>query len=140
MTGHHGVGRFGDQSSASGAAADAVRRAERDRLRALVDANLDVALPLHADDFHLVTPGGETLTKSQYLGAIASGEITYHVFEPISEIDVRAYGQSAVIRYRSRIEISVGPTHFSDECWHTDLYEQRDGRWQIVWSQATKIQ
>jgi hypothetical protein len=24
-------------------------------------------------------------------------------------------------------------------CWHTDSYEQRDGRWQVVWSQATEI-
>jgi hypothetical protein len=24
--------------------------------------------------------------------------------------------------------------------WHTDLYEQRDGTWQVVWSQATTIQ
>ena len=24
--------------------------------------------------------------------------------------------------------------------WHTDVYEKRDGRWQVVWSQATLIQ
>jgi hypothetical protein len=23
--------------------------------------------------------------------------------------------------------------------WHMDVYEQRDGRWQVVWSQATQI-
>ena len=23
--------------------------------------------------------------------------------------------------------------------WHTDLYERRDGRWQVVWSHATGI-
>ena len=23
--------------------------------------------------------------------------------------------------------------------WHTDGYERRDGRWQVVWSQATRI-
>ena len=23
--------------------------------------------------------------------------------------------------------------------WHTDIYELRDGRWQVVWSQATRI-
>jgi hypothetical protein len=24
--------------------------------------------------------------------------------------------------------------------WHTDVYEKRNGRWQVVWSQATLIQ
>jgi hypothetical protein len=25
-------------------------------------------------------------------------------------------------------------------CWHTDCYRRRDGRWQVVWSQATRIE
>ena len=27
----------------------------------------------------------------------------------------------------------------SDRFWHTDMYDLRDGRWQAVWSQATRI-
>jgi hypothetical protein len=23
--------------------------------------------------------------------------------------------------------------------WHTDYYERREGRWQVVWSHATRI-
>ena len=25
------------------------------------------------------------------------------------------------------------------QLWHTDLYEKNNGRWQVVWSQATTI-
>jgi hypothetical protein len=59
--------------------------------------------------------------------------------EPESEIAVRCYGEAAVVRYRVRIEVGFGEGQDADAFWHTDLYELRDGRWQAVWSQATRI-
>lgn len=50
------------------------------------------------------------------------------------------YGESAVIRYRSKIEVIVFDQHQSLNAWHTDAYELRHGQWQVVWSQATAIQ
>jgi hypothetical protein len=32
-----------------------------------------------------------------------------------------------------------GDTHVSHQAWVTGFYERRDGRWQIVWEQATAI-
>ena len=121
------------------ATADVIRATEHARLRALVAADVEAAAPLHADDFLLVTPGGGTYDKTQYLGVIADGSVSYDVFQPLAEIEVRLYERAAAIRYRSRIEIAVEGERYSDRCWHTDLYEARDGRWQIVWSQATRI-
>ena len=128
-----GSGRLG-QSDAS--LADEVRAVERARLHALVAGDIGTARLLHASDFHLVTPSGKTHSRESYLGAIASGDLIYLVFEPISEIDVRLYEPgAAVIRYRSRIEME----QYRADCWHTDTYERCDDRWQIVWSQATEI-
>jgi hypothetical protein len=66
---------------------------------------------------------------------VASGELHYVVWEPESSIDVRVHGDAAVIRYRSKLEIVVRgervPLH---RYWHTDSYEKRAGRWQVVWS------
>ena len=54
---------------------------------------------------------------------------------------VRVQGTMAVVRYQARIEIALGGHALpSLRCWHTDAYELRDGRWQVVWSQATEIQ
>ena len=45
-----------------------------------------------------------------------------------------------MIRYRSRLHMSLGGAEGElGQYWHTDLYELRDGRWQVVWSQATAI-
>jgi hypothetical protein len=121
------------------AEADLIRTTERERVGALVAANLDVARQLHADDFQLINSAGGALSKAQYLESIASGEIDYRVWEP-QAIEVRLYGQAAVIRYQSQLEIVVGGQNVSlRRYWHTDAYEKRDGRWQAVWSQATEM-
>jgi Domain of unknown function (DUF4440) len=119
---------------------DAVLRdTERRRLRSLVEADLAAAGGLHADDYQLITPNGYALAKQEYLGDIASGRLCYQVFEPVSEIAVRAGDQMGVLRYRAQIIVSAGGPAVSLNCWHTDCYELRDGRWQAVWSQATAI-
>ena len=87
--------------------ADLIRTTERERLRAMVEADMEVANQLHADDFQLVNPGGGVLSKEEYLGFIAAGDVDYLVWEPISEIAVRLYGvNTAVIHYQSQTESS----------------------------------
>ena len=116
-----------------------LREVEHARLQSLVAADLSVAERLHADDYELITPGGAALTKRAYLDGIASGDLDYLVFEPVSDIRVRLYGDAAILRYRVRIEINFGDAHDEGTYWHTDVYERRDDRWQAVWSQATRI-
>jgi Domain of unknown function (DUF4440) len=109
---------------------------ERKRLRALLAADIKTAARMHAEDYQLVTPNGSEMTKDDYLGAIASGQLRYRVFEPVSDIVVLGDGPVAVVRYQARIS-------FDDRaglrCWHTDCYRLRDELWQVVWSQATQI-
>lgn len=127
-------------ADSAAANADMIRILERRRLRALVDAEMEVADQLHAANFQLINPSGGAVSKAQYLGAISSGDIDYLVWEPESEIAVQLYDKVAVIRYHAHIEIIVFGTHSTLRAWHTDLYEKIDGRWQVVWSQATQIQ
>jgi hypothetical protein len=114
---------------------------EHDRLRALVAADIRTASRLHVDDFQLINPLGGSLSKEQYLGAIAAGELDYIVWKP-GAIDVKLYGDGAVLRYQAEIQIKVRaiPNAPSGRFWHTDVYERRNGLWQVVWSQATQIQ
>jgi uncharacterized protein DUF4440 len=119
--------------------AELIRETERARLRALVTADMAAANPLHAPDFQLITPVGMALSKEDYLGAIASEQIKYLSWEP-GAIAVRQRGTDAVIRYRARLEVVFGGHRVPPgDYWHTDTYEYRDGRWMVVWSQATAI-
>jgi hypothetical protein len=121
--------------------AEHIRTIERARLRALVEANMELARALHADDFQLITPTGAALSKEEYLGNIASGHFDYRVWEP-DVITVRMRGTMALLRYQAHLDIVVGGHDVAGphrRYWHTDSYERRDGRWQVVWSQATEI-
>jgi hypothetical protein len=87
---------MGDSEGAEQNVVEYIRTLERERLRALVEADLTIA--------------------------------------------DRAYGEAVVIRYRARLEIVSGGHHVPlGHYWHTDLYERRDGRWQVTWSQATAM-
>ena len=109
---------------------------ERRRLRALATADIVAAAPLHAADYWLITPNGSEMTRDDYLGAIESGQLRYHKFEPVSEMAVLGDADVVVLRYQARISFDDGP---GITCWHTDCYRLRDGTWQVVWSQATTI-
>jgi hypothetical protein len=114
-----------------------LRSTERERLRVLVAGDVERAAQLHTGDFQLINPLGGALSKEQYLGGIGSGQIHYLYWEPES-IAVRLYGDVAVIRYRSELEIVVKGHHIPRQrYWHTDLYERHGTQWQVVWSHAT---
>ena len=82
---------------------------------------------------------GRTLSKDEYLAGVESGELDYQVFEAASPVAVRIFHEAGVVRYQARIEIAFSGQFDSGLFWYTDFYERRDGRWQAVWSQATRI-
>ena len=122
------------------AEADQIRDLERTRLRALVASDIETARRIHAFDFQLITPRGRALSKEQYLEAVADGTIRYLVWEA-GPMEVRVHEGVALIRYQARLQLAAGEQRRPEfQCWHTDSYEMRDGYWQVVWSQATKIE
>lgn len=116
-----------------------IEQLERKRLQALIAADLASCERLHASDYELIPPGGGRLSRADYLGNIASGDIHYIVFEPAGEVRLRLYERAAIVRYQARIIGEFSGTRDEGLFWHTDSYEFRDGRWQVVWSQATRV-
>jgi hypothetical protein len=120
--------------------ASELRAIEKERLRSLVEGDLATAVRLHANDFQLINPAGVALSRDEYLGAIASGELDYLLWEP-GTIEVRRYGEATVMRYEAEAQaVAGGQTTPLRRFWHTEVYERRNGSWQVVWSQATLIQ
>jgi hemoglobin len=120
---------------------DDIRTLERRRLRSLVDADLEIARALHAPDYQLITPGGRTYSRDEYLSAIESGEVDYARFEPEDEsaVAVRLWTDSAAVRYVARIDITYPGGEDHVRVWHTDLWERGDEGWRATWSHATQI-
>ncbi len=118
-----------------------IRSIERQRLRALVEADVVAARRLHADDFQLISPSGALFSKERYMSEIESGVLDYRTWDP-GEITVRLYGDAAVIRYD---DVGFEVFYEGKPAWsgassiarHTDLYEKRNGQWQAVWSHCS---
>jgi hypothetical protein len=89
------------------------------------------ARALHADDFILEAPDGETYTKARYLNVVGAGRLDYVIWEPISPIRVEIGGDEAEVTYRSKIGFA-GNFGGTTEQTHHDTYERRGGRWVIV--------
>jgi ketosteroid isomerase-like protein len=120
--------------------AETVRAKQSERSAALLNADVQAAESIHADDFQLITPLGAVFSKEQYLGAVAAGIIRYTALELDSPVDARVYGEVAVLRYRTQIEVEVqGQLYPRAAYWFTDVYEKWDEQWQIVWSQGTGV-
>lgn len=116
-----------------------IRAIERERLKALVAADAIALERLHAEDFQVISPLGSAFTKREYLQRVGSGQLDYLRWES-EAIEVRLYGKVAAIRYKARADVvSRGSRLPTMETWNTGLYEQREGRWSIVWFQVTEI-
>ncbi|HEV7234861.1 MAG TPA: nuclear transport factor 2 family protein [Ktedonobacteraceae bacterium] len=116
-----------------------IRATERSRIRALLAGDMDAANRLHANDFQLVSPRGVAYSREDYLGYVASGEISYQKWEVDSEIAIRLHGDMAAIRYRSQMERIAHGQRYAGRFWHTNTLEKKDGQWQVVWTQLTQI-
>jgi hypothetical protein len=119
-------------------AADQVRTAERTLLRAEVNGNTHTAGRLLARDFQLIDVTGTANTRADFLAAIGGG-VDFVTLKPIEPISVRVHGDSAVARVKLKFKVVVGGVTVQHEGWTTDLFEQRDSRWQVVWSQTTAV-
>ena len=117
-----------------------LRQLEKQRLHALVDADVAVASRLIASDFELINPLGNVLTRDDVLGGVSSGALDFLSDTVTSQIRVRLHGNTAVLRYRHTIDIAVVPIgHLTHPAWTTASYERRKGNWQIVWEQTGAI-
>ena len=116
-----------------------VRALDQTELKALVRGDADTLERIIAPDFTLVPPPGEPQTRAQYLESVASGDLDYRVFKPITPVEVVVRDDLAVLTFESHLDVSAGDAHVEHEAWHTHVYEKRDGRWQLIWAQATAV-
>ena len=114
---------------------DDIRALEHARVQSLLQRDMPTAWRLHAPDYQLITPSGAAWSRERYLGRVEAGTLVYLQWQA-GPMQVRLRGTMAVVRYPATLQLDAG-TAF--KCWHTDSYEQTDGQWQAVWSQATAI-
>jgi ketosteroid isomerase-like protein len=123
-----------------------ILKLEREWADANKTHNVEAVTRILADSAVIVYPDGKTATKADEVRAIESGSITADTFEIADPKVTVIDGDSAFITGRGVItngkNVVAGqkkPIDISGEYRFLDVYAKRDGKWQVVASQATKI-
>ncbi len=127
------------QTADSVAAVRALLAFEDARFAAMVRADTAWLRGALADDLSYVHSSGRRETKAQYLEAIGSATLRYEAFTP-RERQVRLWSarSAVVVGFAHARAVSGGQTVDVD-VRYLAVYEQKDGRWQLVAWQTTRV-
>lgn len=115
-----------------------VRAVEQAWATAVKERNIEALLQIEAEEYQFTGPGGEVWTRSRSLEAIKSGDLAIDAFE-LSDVRVRIYGRTAVVTMQVVWTGRFRGTDISGPQRMTDVFVERDGRWQCVASQSTRV-
>ena len=89
---------------------------------------------LYADEFTATNASGQVLNKDAVIAARVSGRLSLQS-SILDELTIRVYGDVAVVKTSEHIEGSTVSGRFR----HLRVLVKRDGRWQLVATQMTRI-
>lgn len=111
-------------------------KVEKDFANAVVSNDADAIGKFLADNWEIIDPDGKVIDKPRFLSVIKSGTLTHQLMES-SEMNVRSYGDSAVVTALTKSKGKFAGQEFTTEERATDFFVKRNGRWQCVFSQLT---
>jgi len=114
----------------------------KDRFREYTDAltrhDLAALDRIWSDDYTFTNPRGEFLTKKQRMANIKSGATQFESIERDNEA-VRIYGNAAVNTGQVTLKAKYGGQEGGGVYRFMNVWVYRDGRWQLVANQITRI-
>lgn len=116
----------------------AVMQMEEDLRVAITKGDAKAYARIVGDDYVFTNQDAVVRTKAQMVSAYESGSIKYESSK-FDEIKVQAYGDTAVVTGRQTVKGQDGGKDLSGQFRYTRVYVKRDGRWQLVATQVTRI-
>ena len=107
------------------------------RMQAMINADTDALKSILADDMTYVHTTTALDTKQSLLDALDSGRLNYTSMIT-DDVKVRVYGETAIVTGAAKIQVTSQGRPNSFGVRFTDVYTDRDGRWQMVAWQATR--
>ena len=112
---------------------------EAQRIKAMVDKDIDALAPLLADDLSYVHSGGRTDDKSAFLELIARTDRRYKDVTYTSSEVVPCGEDSAVVRGIARLTLGrEEPQEIIYSVIFSVVYRRQQGKWQLVVWHATR--
>ncbi|HEX6640090.1 MAG TPA: nuclear transport factor 2 family protein, partial [Thermoanaerobaculia bacterium] len=90
------------------------------------------------DDYVLITPGGTRRTKRDVISELSTPGMKMDPFDT-SEVQVRIYGDSAVVNGRMLQRFTLGRVRYTNDLRYTDVYVKKKGLWLLVSGHASNV-
>lgn len=119
--------------------AEQLNQLEQRLIRAWTEQDRDTIDEILADDWSVIDPGGRVLTKAQVMAEAFDSGTRNVESGTIDEVEVRLFGNLAVVTGRTHAAGSYQGKHFSVQLRFTDVCEKQAGHWRVVASQGTLI-
>ncbi len=119
-------------------AAKAVEAAELARFKAQTTNDFTALGQLLGDDLVYTHSSAAVDDKTTYIESMRSGTVKYESIEP-RDMKIRMYGTTAVITGAGRFRVNARGQALDNQLRFTDVWVLRDGRWQMVSWQSTRL-
>jgi ketosteroid isomerase-like protein len=126
------------KGKAGGDAKATLEQMEKDRAQAVVKKDTATLEKMTADDYVLIDANGKVRTKADTMNDIKSGTISIQSND-VDDLKVQLYGNTAVVTGRSNPKGTIDGKDVSGPIRFTRVYVKRNGTWQSVLFQQTRI-
>jgi ketosteroid isomerase-like protein len=111
---------------------------DRKRMNAMAQKDIATLNALLSDDLVYTHSTARVDTKKSLIEAMESGKTVYTAVEP-SDVKAQDLGNAVVLTGSARIRVVSNGNPISFSVRFTDVYANKDGQWQMVAWQSTRI-
>ena len=111
---------------------------KRDWIEALQQGNLPVIERITAPDWMFTNPDGVLVPKAQSNEAVKARALTFTSWK-IDDIAVHVNGDTAAVFTLQTQQVTLRGNAITGQFRATDTFVKRDGRWQCIASQVTRV-
>lgn len=105
---------------------------------ALVAGDTSALDALLSDDWLVIDPFGEVISKARQAKELKDGTLDFISIDP-SEVKVRVYGDAAVVTGRYQVKLKNSGRENSLPVRITEAFAKQGGKWRCVSAQVTRI-
>ncbi len=111
---------------------------DKKRMQAMASKDIATLESVLGDDLVYTHSSARLDTKQSLIANMQSGSTVYSSVIP-SDVKAQDLGDSVVLTGEAHIKVNSGGNALDFRVRFTDVYTQRDGRWQMVVWHSTKI-
>jgi ketosteroid isomerase-like protein len=133
------TGKKANHSNQTGDSVEkAVMQMEEELRVAISKSDTKTYARILGDDYVFTNQDAVVRTKPQMISAYDSGSLKYESVK-FDDLKVHAYGDTAVVTGRAMVKAQDNGKDISGQSRYTRVYVKRQGRWQLVATQITRI-